>query len=143
MLYAGGPGVAPAPSVGLEYAQFPDLAAVVLNACLCGKDADKQGNILKAFTDDGAHCAIGFSVEVPASAADIFGPDLFHYACAQDYEVGAAAYKAAEDTQENSLFCWAAGISPDTVVVKRASPTETVYIDRCPPVVLSNGLPTY
>ena len=143
MLYAGAPGVAPAPSVGLQYAQFPDLAAVVLNACLCGKDADKQGNILKAFTDDGAHCAIGFSVEVPASAADIFGPDLFHYACAEDYEVGAAAYKAAADTQENSLFCWAGGISPDTVVVKRASPQETVYIDRCPPVVLSNGLPTY
>lgn len=131
-------------SVALGHTNLHSLGLAVLNACECGKEPDRAGNVLHEFSDQGAACVIGFDRVIGVAPGNRWAEAFFGYACAEGLEVEDAAAKAAEDSREASLFCWAdGGIDRGAVVVKRAKSMTGVYIDQSPPLAFTNGLSEY
>ena len=130
--------------VSVENADLADLALAVFMACDCGKGANEDGNILKAFNDDGTSVAIGFAQDVGPSVGS-WMQSFFAYATEDGLEVGAAANKAGEDCCAAAVWCWTGDsqIQPENVVVRRATPDRRVYIATSPPEVTTGGIPTY
>ncbi len=119
--------------LGVEGLDLSDLECAVFKTCLAGKDSDKEGNIMKAFMDQGAWSAIGFSctIEVGWSVkwADLFGK----YALDEGKEVGEAARKALQDVTSGDLRFIARDVAlrdpiMDHLVVLRAAGKDSIHL---------------